>query len=287
MTRNVSDQTLRIVGIKLAGPGCGFILLHLLAVAPAIAQTPTIVEPSTTVQLPIVAQPTPTPAQQSDSAAPSNDSPCEQAGRQAERAHALPAGLLLAIGRVESGRWDSERGRVVPWPWAVDAGGDGTLLDSKDAAIAHTTALRNAGTRNVDVGCYQINMASHPAAFTDLQQAFDPVANADFAGRFLAELHTHLGNWDDAVAAYHSAQPDLGTPYRQTVFANWPADSHPAAGAQSGNVQSGPLVVQFASGASIRIWTPGNTGTVADGLAVTLLAAALLPRVVTGTPSPR
>jgi hypothetical protein len=233
-----------------------------------------------------------TPAQPADGAAPSNESVCEQAGRQAERAHDLPSGLLLAIGRVESGRWDSDRGRVVPWPWAVDAAGNGTLLDSKQAAIAHTAGLRDTGTRNVDVGCYQINLASHPYAFADLQQAFDPVANADYAARFLVDLHAHLGNWNDAVAAYHSAQPDLGTPYRQRVFANWSADNHPGANVQPGNiqpsnVQPGPLVVQLASGATIRIWTPGNAGTIADTLAITPLAAALLPRVFTGTPNQR
>ena len=35
------------------------------------------------------------------------NSPCEQAGLDAEREYALPAGLLSAIGRVESGRWDA------------------------------------------------------------------------------------------------------------------------------------------------------------------------------------
>jgi len=214
--------------------------------------------------------------------ASSSESACEQAGRQAERAYALPSGLLLAIGRVESGRWDAALGRVVPWPWAVDAAGDGKLLDSKQAAIARTAALRDAGQRNVDVGCYQINLASHPSAFADLQQAFDPVANADYAARFLAELHVHLGNWNDAVAAYHSAQPDLGTPYRQAVFANWPSDSHAAA-----EVQSGPLVVQLASGARIRIWTPSGAGAADAMPAITPLASPLLPHVLTGTPSQR
>jgi hypothetical protein len=161
----------------------------------------------------------------------------------------------------------------VPWPWAIDAGGDGTLLDSKEAAIARTAALRDAGSHNIDVGCFQINLAMHRSAFTDLQQAFDPVANADYAARFLVELHAHLGNWNDAVAAYHSAQPDLGTPYRQAVFANWPMGGHAAAA----DIQSGPVVVELASGARIRIWTPSGAGAVANNQTITPVPSASLP----------
>jgi hypothetical protein len=273
---------------------CGWIILHLLAATPAIAQSlptvqspaiapPAIVHPSTIVQTPSIAQST-------NDSTPPNESACEQAGRQAERAHDLPSGLLLAIGRVESGRWDAARDRVVPWPWAIDAGGAGALLDSKQAAIARTAALRDAGTRNLDVGCFQINLAMHPFAFTDLDQAFDPAANADYAARFLVELHAHLGNWNDAVAAYHSAQPDLGTPYRQAVFANWPMGGHAAVA----DIQSGPVVVELASGARIRIWTPTGAGAVADNLTITPVTSASLPvtpaslpHVLVGKPNPQ
>jgi len=222
-----------------------------------------------------------------DGVARSSESACEQAGRQAERTHALPAGLLLAIGRVESGRWDGARGRVVPWPWAVDAAGDGTLLDSKAAAIARTVALRDAGIRNVDVGCYQVNLASHPVAFPDLEQAFDPAANADYAGRFLVELHARLGSWNDAVAAYHSMQPERGIPYRELVFANWSLGDHPAGGDVRSGPTAGPVVVTLASGAIVRIWTPGGAGAADGSVTVTTGEPASLPRVLTGTPSLR
>jgi hypothetical protein len=189
---------------------------------------------------------------------------------------------MLAIGRVESGRWDSALGRVVPWPWAVDAEGAGTWFDSKTAAIARTVALRAAGIRNVDVGCYQINLASHPFAFADMEQAFDPAANADYAGRFLGELYARFGSWDGAIAAYHSAQPALGIPYRQLVFANWPSGDHQP----SGNVQIGPLVVVFASGERMRIWTPSGVGAF-NGATNTSDASPPLPRVLIGVPSLR
>lgn len=60
--------------------------------------------------------------------------PCEQAGRDAEQALALPVGLLGAIGKVESGRWNPGQGRVVPSPWVIDAGGQPYLCDNKVSA---------------------------------------------------------------------------------------------------------------------------------------------------------
>ena len=263
-------------------------LLHLLAVGPAFAQT--------TAAPPVFAP-------RIDGAPPSAESACEQAGSQAERAHALPAGLLLAIGRVESGRWDAERQRVVPWPWAIDAEGAGALIDTKAAAVARADALRDAGIRNIDVGCFQINLASHPFAFADLNEAFDPVANADYAGRFLGDLHARYGDWNAAVAAYHSTQPERGIPYRQLVFANWPPgdqllndqhlndqrrdDQHQGDHATSTDVQIGPLVVEFRSGARMRIWTPGSAATTSEVVPIASAAAIALPHVIVGKPDPR
>src|SRR5580698_5914576 len=101
------------------------------------------------------------------------NSPCEQAGLDAEREYALPAGLLSAIGRVESGRWDAALGRVTASPYAIDAAGQPRVTDSKDTALQQTRALQQSGLHNIDVGCFQINLQSHPSAFTDLDQAFD------------------------------------------------------------------------------------------------------------------
>jgi hypothetical protein len=222
-------------------------------------------------------------AQQAVDATAAADPVCEAAGRQAERAYDLPSGLLLAIGRVESGRWDPTQGRIVPWPWAVDANGTGKLFESKADAVTRTTALRAGGTPNIDVGCFQIDLTSHPGAFATLDQAFDPFSNADYAGRFLVNLHARTGTWDAAVAAYHSMQPDRGTAYRQRVFADWALTDRitgsPAA--------PGPLVVQFASGASMRIWTPGNAQPPTHGTTLSSDTVAALPRVVIGRPYAR
>jgi Transglycosylase SLT domain len=149
---------------------------------------------------------------------------CRQAIEAAGRTHGVPAGLMAAIGRVESGRRDPVSMALHPWPWTVDAEGQGTFYDTKDEAIAAVRALQARGMRSIDVGCMQVNLMQHPAAFSSLAEAFDPAANADYAGRFLVELHGQSGTWPAAVALYHSATPDVGEAYRQKVMAVWPEE---------------------------------------------------------------
>ena len=149
---------------------------------------------------------------------------CQQAIETAGRAHAVPAGLMAAIGRVESGRHDPVSGALHPWPWTVDAEGQGAFYDTKAQAIAAVRALLARGVRSIDVGCMQVNLLQHPTAFNSLEQAFDPVANADYAARFLTELHGQAGAWPTATALYHSATPALGAAYQQKVMAVWPEE---------------------------------------------------------------
>jgi hypothetical protein len=144
---------------------------------------------------------------------------CQRAGLDAERELKLPPGLLLAIGVVESGRWDPITGRVAAWPWTVTANGVGQVFDSPAEATAATRALQERGVTSVDVGCFQVNLHYHPTAFAALDEAFDPQANAAYAGRFLLALRTRTGSWENAVAAYHSASPERGGPYRDRVLA--------------------------------------------------------------------
>lgn len=198
---------------------------------------------------------------------------CEQAGRAAEQQFGVPAGLLLAIGRVESGRWDPALGRVVPWPWAVDVNGAGRQFDSGSEAISATRAAQADGQRSIDVGCFQISLLHHPDAFPNLNQAFDAPANAQYAARFLASLQERLGNWQDAVAAYHSATPELGVPYRQRVFTAW--SGAPAASQIVGT--------QFAGFPGIRIWQPSPAGSAPVAIAIDAPASQALPRVITPT----
>ncbi len=145
---------------------------------------------------------------------------CQRAGLEAEQRSNLPSGILPAIGVVESGRRDPVTGEVSAWPWTITANGVGQAFDSRAEAIAATQELQGRGVTSVDVGCFQINLRQHPTAFANLDEAFDPQANAAYAARFLAELRARTGSWVDAVADYHSATPELGGPYRDRVLAS-------------------------------------------------------------------
>jgi len=149
----------------------------------------------------------------------SNTANCWEAGLEAEREAHLPPGLLHAIGVVESGRSDPETGRLTAWPWTINAEGVGRAFATRIEAIAATRALQERGIVSIDVGCFQVNLLYHPAAFASLQEAFDPEANAVYAARFLSSLRFTTGSWQSAVAAYHSADPGRGGAYRDRVWA--------------------------------------------------------------------
>ncbi|MBW8269347.1 lytic transglycosylase domain-containing protein [Caldovatus aquaticus] len=197
--------------------------------------------------------PGPDPAQQ-----------CRAAIQAAERSHNLPPQLLQAIARVESGRRDPATGAVSPWPWTVNAEGQGRHFDTREEAIAHVRQLQARGVRLIDVGCLQINLHHHPRAFASLEEAFDPAANARYAARFLNELYAARRDWTWAAAHYHSQTPELAEAYRGRVLAAWPAeqrrpytirDEMAYAWAQAGGARAGgarSALASVASGAAVR-----------------------------------
>lgn len=133
---------------------------------------------------------------------------CFSVGAEAGARHGVPAEVLSAITLTETGR-DNR-----PWPWAINAGGDGRWFDSKSDALSWARQLRAAGRRNFDVGCFQLNYRWHGGAFASLEAMFDPATNADYAAGFLARLYREKGNWSEAAGAYHSRTPRHATRYR-------------------------------------------------------------------------
>ena len=167
---------------------------------------------------------------------------CQGAIAAVEQRSSLPRRLLSAISLIESGR-PGPGGRQAAWPWTINVGGVGTFYETADAAIAAAQALQANGVRSFDVGCMQINLMHHPAAFASLQDAFDPALNAAYAARFLGQLHAEMGDWSKVVAAYHSRTAELAADYQRKVVRAWPdaaaygvvmlaeAGAHPAANA--------------------------------------------------------
>ncbi len=130
----------------------------------------------------------------------------------------VPDKLLPAIARVESGRLDPATGRIRPWPWTINVEGTGYFYDTKEQVIAAVQAFQAKGMRSIDVGCMQVNLLHHPNAFADLDEAFDPAANARYAVHFLTALYAQAKDWHLATAWYHSMTPDLGEEYQRLVF---------------------------------------------------------------------
>jgi hypothetical protein len=173
---------------------------------------------------------------------------CRAAIQAAERAANIPAHLLTAIARVESGRRDPDTGAFHPWPWTINAEGRGQFFATRAAAIAEVQALQARGVRSIDIGCMQVNLRHHPNAFANLEEAFDPVANATYAARFLTELQAARGgDWQRAVGAYHSQTAEFGDPYRARVLAAWASEQgapHPPIALPA----AGPAAVARAGG---------------------------------------
>ena len=148
---------------------------------------------------------------------------CRQAIATAEKASHVPDRLMQAIGLVESGR-PNGHGGVDPWPWSINVEGQGHVYPTRAAAIAAVLGFEAQGIRSIDMGCMQVNLLHHPHAFATLEQAFDPGANAAYAGKFLASLFAATGSWAAATADYHSQTPALGAPYAREVMAIWPQE---------------------------------------------------------------
>jgi hypothetical protein len=190
---------------------------------------------------------------------------CRAAIVAAERTHGTPTGLLAAIGRVESGRRDPLTGAVHPWPWTINAEGRGALLDSREAAIARVREEQGRGVRSIDVGCMQVNLMFHPQAFASLEEAFDPIRNADYAGRLLRTLFQQTGSWEAAAGRYHSATPELAARYLSRLAEAIAEEGRMAAGAAA----STPLAAATARVAAALAAMPPPPPLPASAYAVT------------------
>ena len=205
---------------------------------------------------------------------------CSAAGHDAEQLGALPTNILISIGVVESGRADPLTGHVTPWPWTVNADGQGQYFPSKEEAEAFVRFAQASGAHDIDVGCFQISLQSHPDAFATLDDAFDPAQNAAYAARYLNQLKSQTGSWNTAIADYHSALPDLGLPYQRLVLAAWkrignlPFDL--GADVQQANftVPDDSVVLQSAVAKRVHVYSMLDEGS--------LPSRPGMPRVITG-----
>lgn len=140
---------------------------------------------------------------------------CDTAALRSAKAYGIPPQIMLAITRVETGK--PHGAALQPWPWAVNLEGEGHWFDTADEATAFAQNAVESGDTNLDIGCFQLNWRWHGENFSSIDEMIDPETNADHAARFLVENHRKLGNWVDAVAAYHSTTPELAEIYVQKI----------------------------------------------------------------------
>ncbi len=119
---------------------------------------------------------------------------CRALIKQLEQEHNIPAGLLAAIGAVESKHT----------PYAVNCNGKASMFTSHDAAKAYVRNLRNQGIIDINIGVLQINYAYHQTRFEKAEEFLDPYKNIPYAAKYLASLHRIYGSWTKAVKFYHS-----------------------------------------------------------------------------------
>ncbi len=206
---------------------------------------------------------------------------CRSAAQAFEQSANLPAGLLLAIGQVESGRSDPITGRTDPWPWSTNHAGEGHYFASAQEAIVWTAAQLATGIQSIDVGCFQVNLYYHPDAFASLAEAFDPAGNARYAAALLNRLREQAGNWPSAIALYHSADPFEGPRYSSRVIEAWNNGGRIVGIPVIAAIRAGdPVVVRLSAAASmVRVIVPNWVA--APSATLPSDRAAGLPRVIT------
>jgi len=136
---------------------------------------------------------------------------CDMAAQRAARDSGVPLDVLRTITRTETGRGGKQG--LQPWPWTVNMEGAGKWFENEDEARAYVFSHFKRGARSFDVGCFQINFKWHGAEFDSIDQMFDPVANAQYAAKFLKKLYAEMGDWSKAAGAYHSRTPTYANRY--------------------------------------------------------------------------
>ncbi|MEY3004805.1 MAG: hypothetical protein RLZZ491_1981 [Pseudomonadota bacterium] len=177
---------------------------------------------------------------------------CEAMATRIGAAEGLPAGLLPAISRIESGRRIDRTVRA--WPWTLNHAGRGMYFETRAEALAYLRQTVAEGPRNIDVGCMQVNHYWHGENFPTLEAMIDPETNIRYAVRFLKELFESKGSWEEAVKHYHSPDPDRGARYHR-AFETARASIDPSA--------TGRGDVMSATGAPVA---SGRAAMIAGGL---------------------
>jgi hypothetical protein len=147
-------------------------------------------------------------------------SKCEDVIRNIENITDIPSGLLLGIGKAESGRI-LKNNEIVIWPWTINHAGKSLFFDNKSQMKLYLLKHTKKGDNNLDVGCMQINLKWHKQNFKDIKDMLAIEPNISYAASFLVQLKNKHGSWEKAIKHYHSSDPIKNKPYLNKVLSFW------------------------------------------------------------------
>ena len=142
---------------------------------------------------------------------------CLNAIKHFEKKYNIPKNFLYLISLVESGKWDESSKSVQPWPWTANIGGKSKFFKNKNDMVAFLKKHIAHGKENIDVGCNQINYKYHKQNFHSIEQMITPYYNVWYSAYYLSQNFTKTGNWDGAIALYHSKNPNHNGKYMRKI----------------------------------------------------------------------
>lgn len=142
---------------------------------------------------------------------------CDQAAMVASKESDVPLSVLMAVTRTETGR--RQGADLEPWPWSINVSGQGYWHPTRLRAEEFATEKVRTGTKNIDIGCFQLNFRWHGHAFSTVSEMFDPNTNARYAAKFLSQLFDEKGDWTNAVGAFHSRTKVFSDRYKEKYSA--------------------------------------------------------------------
>lgn len=135
----------------------------------------------------------------------------------AARTAGIPASVLLAVARQESGA--PLRGELIPWPWTLNIAGTPLKFATwAQACTALDRALTSRSSYRIDVGLAQIDVGYFGRQVATPCELLDPYRNLLIASRILRHYHDLGESWMVAIGRYH--RPAGGAPaeeYRRDV----------------------------------------------------------------------
>ncbi len=129
----------------------------------------------------------------------------------------VPSPVLYAVALQESGT--KLQGRLVPWPWTLNVGGQSERYTTRAEACAGLRhALARVSASHIDAGLGQVNLGYQAHRYSAPCDLLDPYRNLAIAADILREQHAPGEDWLLAIGRYHRpAGGDAAARYRRSV----------------------------------------------------------------------